>query len=178
MNYGVTPKREQRIKNERAFTLVETVVALGLFIIAITLVVVTFINTLVSIRNAIALMSVNNNMAIAFEQMMREIRTGREFCSRGVCTRESLEFTNANNEVVRYEKVGEALHRSLAGNARPLTSNDIAVRSLSFFPQNVGVRDGAQVRILLSITVGSTKPNLQSIENTLQTTIAPRVLEE
>jgi len=66
-------------KSQAGFTLVELIVAMSIFLIAIVIIVGAFIRSLRTQRIVNHLMAVNSNTSLVIEQMAREIRTGYEF---------------------------------------------------------------------------------------------------
>lgn len=115
-------------------TLLEFVVAFGIFLLLVTIAGGSFIRSVRVQRTALQLMSVNDNMGIVLEQMMREMRTGYHFCTRGnpmdypgipadviaQCASlasgadtTEIQFVNANNETVRYRWKNEAIQKGV-----------------------------------------------------------------
>lgn len=116
-------------------TLIEFVVAFGIFVILITIAGGSFIRSVRVQRTALQLMSVNDNMGIVLEQIMREMRTGYHFCTQanpmnytgipanviaqcaglasGVDTTE-IQFVTASNETVRYRWRNEAIQKGIS----------------------------------------------------------------
>ena len=88
---------------KQGFTLIELIVAFGLFAIVISIAAGGFVQIIRSYRVAAALMSANDSMALTIEQMAREMRTGYNFCEIADSTEPKIQFVNANNEVVRYK---------------------------------------------------------------------------
>jgi prepilin-type N-terminal cleavage/methylation domain-containing protein len=66
--------------SRHAFTLIETIIAIGLFSILVAIGVGGFTTALRSQREAGALLGAQSNVSAAVEQMAREIRTGYLFC--------------------------------------------------------------------------------------------------
>lgn len=98
-------------------TLVEFLIAFGIFTFLITIASGSFVRSVRIQRATLQLMSVNDNMGITIEQMMREMRTGYNFCTgalplsdarfAGKCPDASvgsseLQFVTAGNVVTRY----------------------------------------------------------------------------
>src|SRR6185295_7895950 len=83
------------------FTLVELLVAITLFSIAISIAIGGFVRALHTERQLIALIAANSNASLAIEQIAREIRTGTGFaCASGESPCSELSFTNAGGAVV------------------------------------------------------------------------------
>lgn len=117
-------------------TLIEFVVAFGIFSILITIVSGSFVRAMRIQRTTLQLMSVNDNMGITLEQMMREMRTGYHFCTatngmdfvggtpadilaqcNGLASSvnsSEIQFVNASNETVRYRWMNETLQKGIS----------------------------------------------------------------
>ncbi len=65
--------------NFRGFTIVELLVAMGIFLIVVEIAVGGFVNALRAQKQVAALIAAEGNADLALEQMAREIRTGY-FC--------------------------------------------------------------------------------------------------
>jgi len=65
---------------QKGFTLIELIIAIGLFSIIVTIAVGGFVNVLRTQRQVSGLIAVQSNAGLALEQMAREIRTGYLFC--------------------------------------------------------------------------------------------------
>lgn len=73
--------RRGGVKNNRkGFTLVELLVAMGIFTIVISIATGGFISSLRTQRQVASLISAQSNASLVLEQMAREIRTGFLFC--------------------------------------------------------------------------------------------------
>ncbi len=68
----------------KAFTLIELLVSMGIFVVLISIATNAFIISLRSQHAASALIAVNDNLSLVLEQMAREMRTGKGFCSRSI----------------------------------------------------------------------------------------------
>jgi prepilin-type N-terminal cleavage/methylation domain-containing protein len=74
-------KNHRQQKNSRkGFTLVEVLVAMGIFVIVIAIATGGFVNSLRTQRQVASLISAQSNASLVLEQMAREIRTGFLFC--------------------------------------------------------------------------------------------------
>ena len=139
-------------KNKKGFTLVELLVAMGLFVIFITIASGGFIRALRTQRNIVALIAANENTSLALEQMAREIRTGSNFSSPNET---ELDFTNAVGEDVVYRLKDTAVER----NSQPLTATNVKINKLIF---KLGNNHPARITIIL---------------NNFQTTVSSRNLD-
>lgn len=74
-------KRINQLQNSRlGFTLVELLIAIGLFTIIVSVAVGGFTNALRTQRQVSSLIATQSNVSLALEQVAREIRTGYLFC--------------------------------------------------------------------------------------------------
>jgi len=137
---------------KKGFTLVELLVAMGLFVIFITIASGGFIRALRTQRNIVALIAANENTSLALEQMAREIRTGSNFSSPNET---ELDFTNAVGEDVVYRLKDTAVER----NSQPLTATNVKINKLIF---KLGNNHPARITIIL---------------NNFQTTVSSRNLD-
>ncbi len=153
----------------KGFTVIELMVAVGLFIIVVGIASGTFVHSLRTQRNVAGLMAANDNASLTLEQMTREIRTGKNFSSTG----SRLTFTNYQNEPVSYTLTDGAMYR----NGAPLTSKNVLVPYLSFILLGEAPSDGKQTRVTILLGV-SARGRLESFITRLQTTVSPRILDE
>ncbi|MDO8443460.1 MAG: prepilin-type N-terminal cleavage/methylation domain-containing protein [Candidatus Azambacteria bacterium] len=155
-------------------TLVELVVAVGIFGLVVTVVFGVFGLALTSQRRIIALKNVEDNARFSIELMAREIRTGRNF-SGGIG---SLSFINAKSESVIYRLNSNVIEKSSDGGISflPVTGPETIIDYLNFYLAGQAAGDGLQPRI--TITIGATsRINNQSANLKVQTTISGRFLQ-
>ncbi len=105
----------------KGFTLIELIVAFGLFSIIMAVASGGFVQIIRSYRIAAALMAANDSMALTMEQMAREMRTGYNFCEISDSSEPKVQFVNANNEVVRYRlnSTARAIERVVSNVSAP-----------------------------------------------------------
>lgn len=171
------------------FTLIETMVAMGIFTVLIALVAAIFLVGLRTQRNQVDLLLASDNLSLALEQMVREIRTGGNFCipvgvlcPPGVTSGNILRFQNANSEQVIYSfnATLESIERSSDGGTTyiPITGGNVSVRGLNFTRVDKLTGFAASQpwppRILIVIEAGSQKPGLQGISTNIQATVSAR----
>ncbi|MFH0806251.1 MAG: type II secretion system protein [Candidatus Brennerbacteria bacterium] len=177
------------MKNDfrQGFTVTELIVAMGVFVIIVTIAVGVFVNAVKSQRRLTELMAVNNNAAGALEQMAREIRTGYRFCGVqdpdapcDIPSGETLTFENHVGDEVTYARTTEgAVTRSAGGApAFELTAPDTIVTYLAFVVRQYGdgVNDACNPwRITVAMGVKPKNDVLGGDEVKLQTTVSSRV---
>ncbi len=157
------------------FTLVELLVAMGLFLVVVILASGTFIKALRLERQAVDLIAMNDSASLALEQMAREIRTGTEFSSTNSDT---LNFINASAEHIFYHlnvDLGIIERSENGGVPESLSALNVAVAKLAFITSGLPSNDDLSARITIALSVASRSKNLQDIFTNLQTTISPRV---
>ena len=164
-----------RKKNkESGLTLIELIVAIGIFGLVVSMGFGIFSIAITSQRRIIALKNVEDNIRFALESMAREIRTGQNF-SGGIGL---LSFTNAKGEAVIYRLSGSIIEKSSDGgtNYLPVTGSDTTVNYLNFYLAGQAANDGLQPRITVTIgaisQVGNQNSNLK-----IQTTVSARLLQ-
>lgn len=157
-----------KFKNREGFTMIELLVAMGLFSIVVSIASATFVQSLRAQRQIVALMAANDNAGLALEQIVREIRTGKEFSTVGT----SLSFINYLNESVTYNLNGQAIER----NNKPITASSVKVHYLNFALFGEDVDDGKSTRV--TIALGISAPGLlEEFITNLQTTVSARTLD-
>lgn len=164
-----------RHKKKFGFTMVELIVAISVFSVAISLVTGAFVRTLKTQRILNHLMAVNSNASLVIEQMMREIRTGYNFSVVPNC--DELIFTRSrDNRLVSYKWNAQNFSIEIDNGAgfKPLTASNVAVRSLCFTLVG-GVADPP--RITMTLKVGSTEQQIAENVLNLQTTVSGRILQ-
>ncbi|MBI2278633.1 MAG: type II secretion system protein [Candidatus Brennerbacteria bacterium] len=173
------------------FTLIELVVAMGVFAILVTIAVGVFVNAVRDQRLLTELMAVNNNAGGVLEQMAREMRTGYRFCEGqnpgNACgtSGSSVAFTNHDGEkvVYAYDAVRGILTRQGgSGGARALTAENTSIAYVSFTvaQKNQNGLSNDDVcnpwRITIAMGVRPRNAALADRETKLQTTVSSRVL--
>ncbi|OGG39632.1 hypothetical protein A2116_00655 [Candidatus Jorgensenbacteria bacterium GWA1_49_17] len=180
-------------KNKRSgFTLTELIVAMSVFIVAITIAVGAFVRAIRTQRAVNHLLSLNSNMSLVIERMAREIRTGYDFSLNNVpedgCIGNQtgeLEFTNSNADSVFYRRENGVIARMECAGANcagevfePLTASNVKIDRLCFL--NTGNLENGKDpwRVTLFLKVGSTEPALAGQFIDIQTTAAARTLPQ
>ena len=158
---------------QKGFTLIEIIVAIGIFTAVITMALATFLNISNIQRKAGALRAVNDNLNFALELMSREMRSGKNYCFFACSTPDAFGFTNSQNENVVYRLHQNSIERSSNGGISflRLTSPEIKIDNLEFiFPASLQPR----VTIVLNGLVSN--PKIGELTLNIQTTISQRKL--
>lgn len=159
---------------ESGLTLIELIVAIGIFWLVIGVTIGVFVIAVSSQRRIIALRNIEDNIRFAEESMAREIRTGKNFSGGG----STLSFTNANGQAVVYRLNSNIIEKSINGGSSysAVTGSEIAINYLYFYLMGQSSGDNLQPRI--TVTVGATSQvGNQSANIKVQTTISERLLQ-
>jgi len=159
---------------ESGLTLIELIVAIGIFGLVVSMAFGVFGLALTSQRRIIALRNVEDNIRFTVESMAREARTGKNF-NGGI---DSLSFTNAKGDSVIYRLNGSIVEKSSDGGAgySAVTGSETTVNYLNFYLMGQMPGDGVQPRITITIGAVSQVGN-QSANLKVQTTISGRFLQ-
>ena len=161
---------------QRGYTLVELIVAVGLFAFVMTIAAGSYLTMIGLNERTQGLVSGINNLSSALESMTRSIRTGYGYncaglgdCSSGAS---SLSFTNASGQAVTYT-LGTQTGRNgtvgdITANGSPLTDPSVDITDLTFYVFGSSSADENQARITISVsgtvTVGPGKTEPFTIE--------------
>lgn len=180
---------------KQGFTLVDLIVALGVFAVVASIAAGGFALALRTQRQAASLIAANNNASLAIEQMAREMRTGRVFCDNrpqpdggdtgtaGIpsCSaylsgdRSKIGFIAATGETIEYRLAsGGAIERGAGGVFVPITGGKVLVFDLKFDIRGNDENDGIQPRITIALGVSSREPGLSESKTRIQTTVSSR----
>lgn len=166
-------------KLKNGFTLIELIVALGVFMVVMTITLSAFLNIIDIQKKTEAFRKVNDNLNFAMEAMIREIREGRKYCS-SACAGGTFSFTNKDGDAVKYEldETGKYIKRTkLPGESLRMTSDGVEITNLSFSVRGNETGDKQQPLVTISISGKSgMKEKLKSSLN-LQATVSQRKLD-
>ena len=132
----------------RGFTLIELVVAIGIFTTAVTLASGVFGHFVGTQRRDIAEQKLLEDVRFAMEIMERELRTGYGDTYAINASGSSLEFRNQERDCVRFELDDGAITRAqgsggacnfTASSGERITSKDVVIDDLRFDPIGSGV---------------------------------------
>lgn len=164
----------KKYDKESGLTLIELIVALGIFGLVVTMVVSIFVIALVSQRRIISFRNIEDSARFALESMAREIRTGKNFGG----SINSLSFTNAKNESIVYRLNSKTIEKSSNGGTSytVITGPEVSIDYLNFYLLGQAPGDGLEPRITITIGISSQVGN--QISNTkIQNTISERSLQ-
>ncbi len=196
--------QKSKIKNQtlgeaqRGFSLIEMIVAVGLFAIIMLVSVAALLALVDANRKARALESVMNNLNVALDGMVRAIRMGSTYhCGSGAITTTldcsttpgtSIAFEpyggssgNPDNQwVYSYDTVTKRLYRSedSGGHRFPVTAPEITIDDMKFYVVGTTEGDAVQPKIVIVIrgTAGADKVKTRTTFQ-IQATAVQRVLD-
>lgn len=159
---------------EDGFTMIELIVAIGIFGLVIGMTVGIFVLALASQRRIIALRNAQDNIRFTVEAIAREIKTGKNFSGGG----SSVSFTNAKGEATGYRLNNNIIEKSSDGgvNYFAVTGSEATVNYLNFYLMGQAGGDGLEPRITVAVGVTSGVGN-QTANLKVQTTISERSLQ-
>ncbi len=168
-------------KNRRGFTLLELMVALGIFSVVMLIAVDGFVRSLRTQRQASAFSFVNSNLSTVIEQMAKEIRTGKNFCANGILCGSSsqLSFVNANNKTVTYCFDSGSIKKNIGqdcSSGQKITGENVSVQYLNFIISGNRGNDSFPPRVTILVGANPKNKSASSYVVNLQTTVSSRII--
>lgn len=143
------------IKKHRGYTLIELIVAVGLFALVMLLASGAYFMMISVSRQAQGISTGINNLSFALETMTRTIRTGKNYSCNGAgdCPNGGTAFsmTDANNNSVAYASSNGVITQ----NGIALTDPTVNITSLTFYvagTQTVRQGDFQQPHVTIIVT--------------------------
>lgn len=156
-------KNRKIVRDRSGVTLMELMVAFGVFGVFISIALGGFMQSLRNQRAALVFMEANDAASIIFEDIARQLRTAK--IDTISISANALSFTNYQGNPVSYDFNGSA----------KIINTSISVDGFSALRID-STTTGAPPRIVLSIRMKITDPSIGSpVYQTLQTTISPRL---
>lgn len=184
----------ERERSELGFVLVETIVAVALFSVVMTVSVVALLSLFQANKRTQTFKIVVNNVNLALENMSKEIRVGTGFqCkSPGVCSDiDTFTFNSrlhnpdaGDPHVVTYRLEGTAIQtrENGTGDWYSITAPDIVVEKLTFDVRGQGtsdvVSDKNQPRVMIRVSGYSGQREMDKMKFELQTTVSQRTIKD
>jgi prepilin-type N-terminal cleavage/methylation domain-containing protein len=145
------------VQKSRGYTLIELIVAVGLFAMVMLLASGAYLLMIGINRQTQGIASGVDNLSYAIETMARTIRTGSAYTCGGLgdCPNgaSQFSFTNANRETVVYDLSSAAIQETIGGGTpNILTDPAVTVSSLMFYVIGTTKNDGQQPHVTIVIT--------------------------
>ncbi len=166
------------MNKRRGYTLIELIVAVGLFAFVMLLASGAYLLIIGINRQTQGIASGIDNLSFAVETMARDIRTGSNYNCGGLgdCPggSGSFSFKDASGATVSYNLSSSAIQETIGGNPRLLTdSSSVTISSLTFYA--VGTKSASNlpddflqphVTIIISgtVTYGAGKTEAFTVE--------------
>jgi len=160
--------KTRQIRQIKGFTLTELVVALGIFVIVITIATSVLLSSLRSLRQVAYQAGAMDNISLAIEQMAREVRMGEEITpiDREGVLQKNFSFINHEGRIVTYSFCGKRICR----DGQYITMSNILIRG-GFLISNF---DGKKTpRITITARAEDMRGNKLGL---VQTTISTRLI--
>ncbi len=180
-------KNQSQIAKQTGFTLVEVIISVGIFAMVMTVSIGAVLAIVGANKKAQSMHNVINNLNLAIESMVRDMRTGYDYSCEGgtncfngdggkyfsfktkqVRVGETPTITysfNENDYSIEKEINSEGPYR--------LTSKEIVIDNLRFFAKGIGTNDDLQPSVIVIIQ-GSAKIGGQESKFNLQTLVSQR----
>ncbi|MCX6787706.1 MAG: prepilin-type N-terminal cleavage/methylation domain-containing protein [Candidatus Kaiserbacteria bacterium] len=148
----------------RGYTLIELIVAVGMFALIMLLASGAYLMMIGANRQTQGITTGINSLSFALEAMTRNIRTGTNYDCGGLgdCPggASSFSFTNANGVPVSYGISASTIQETVGGSQRALTDASVTISSLMFYSFGTpsarrGDYQQSRVTIIVSGTVSS-----------------------
>ncbi|OGG50407.1 hypothetical protein A2704_05725 [Candidatus Kaiserbacteria bacterium RIFCSPHIGHO2_01_FULL_54_36b] len=176
----------RRLTADSGFTLIEMIVAVGLFAVVMLVCVGALLSLIHANRKAQALQSVMNNLNIALDGMVRSVRTGSDYqCDSGTdCPNggTALSFKPNDPQEPRwfYRFNGTRLERSTSNPVAydAITAPEVSIEEMRFFVVGTDSGDTTQPKVVIVIK-GSAGAEGTTARTTfhIQATAVQRVLD-
>lgn len=144
----------------RGYTLVELIVAIGLFALIMLLASGAYLMMIGLNRQAQGIATGINNLSFALETMTRNIRTGTAYNCAGLgdCLggSSSFSFTNSDGVDMAYSLSASTIQETIGGNTRALTDPSVTITSLRFYVIGSGKPPGDYRQPQVTMTVTGT----------------------
>ncbi len=145
----------------RGYTLVEMIVAVGIFSLVMLTATAAYLTLIDLDRKSRAVTQVVTNLSFAVDSMSRSIRTGTAYsCNGGTnCTTggTTLSFVDEFGRTITYAVASGVVTRQCSGSscggtsAVQLTDPGIVVNTLRFYVRGVGTGDGLQPQVTFTV---------------------------
>lgn len=179
----------------RGFTLVEMIIAFGIFAAVMAIAVGSLVSMMDANRKAQAQKTVANNLHFALENMSRGLRMGSVYhCGSAGVLREPLDcaenpepfvsFVSTDGDTVAYRLSGAVIERAVRRPGEsgplvfmPLTAPEIQVERMQFFVDGTPSTDKKQPRVL--VLAGGVMKGKGGIESRfdIETLVSQRLLD-
>lgn len=185
----------KKITNKKGFTLVEVIVAVGIFSIVMTIALGAIISIVGANKKAQALHNVINNLNLAVESMVRDMRMGYDYecdyagyyCYEGSrsFSFKSKQYNTLNDEPItvtyRYQDEEDELfiEKSVdGGEFVRITGEEVKIEKLNFFSSSdLTTSYSRQQPVILVVIEGKAVIGQEESKFNIQTLVSQRLLD-
>lgn len=166
-------------KSTRGFSLIEIIVAVGVFTVVAMLTVGSLL-ILTAAEKRVASVQINqDNIRFAVDLMSREIRTSNGADYSDECGTSCLTVRLADGNLVTYSLVGTRLMRQVEGlEAHAITGPDVSIEIFSVAVKSPDYSDNVQAHVTFAIKGVAQKNTPNETDLYVQTSITPLALNE
>ena len=166
----------KKFSDNKGLTLIELLIAIGIFSIVAVIFLSTFVTFLKSARQISSSQQVAENVRYAADIMTREIRTGSSY---NIISVSEIAFTNFKNESVDYKLENDIIRRSSDGGISffDLTAPSISVNDLKIIGGGLDSSDNLQSKITIIINASAKDADQSSSPVILQSSVSARNFE-
>lgn len=172
----------------RGFTLVEMIVSIGLFSIVMLITTAAYLAIVTLDKEARATNELVSNLSFAVDSMARNMRTGTAYrcdggtngtpCSTGIAFTDADGTTQVTYVLKNDGTIGQCTSGvCTSSSAVSLTDPRITITTLAFLVRGVGVGDGKQPEVLITIRGTMPAKSGRVVDFSIQTSATQRQLE-
>ena len=158
-------QRSEASLRRGGYTLIELIVAVGLFAVIMTLASGAYLFMIGLDRQVQGVATGIDNLAFALEDMTRSIRIGTTYSGT---TGNSFSFTDVNGQPITYSFADSAIQETKNSKTSMLTDPSVTITSLMFYPTGVARSDTTQARVTMvvsgTVSSGPGKTTLFTVE--------------
>lgn len=180
------------MKKDFGFTLMEMIVAVGIFSVVITIALAGFANILDIQKRADAIRTAYDSIDFVMEVMSREIRTGTEYCISSYqlsCSSSFFHFTPASDSdlttAYQFNAIDKRIEIAVVNDSIQIQSDDwkaftppgVEIKNLEFNVTGSDPNDGIQPMVTIIIQAEATVKQGDKVQLNLQTTVTQREID-
>ena len=173
----------------KGFTLIEIIVSVAIFVIVMTIAIGAVLSAVDANRKAQSISTVINNLNIAVEGMVRDLRTGENYAKVTGCESDApkycISFEDKAGRKVEYSLITPSgknghIHKNVVGSSEEydegrITSDEVNIEEAEFILVGDGTSDGPE-RILVRLKGYAGAGKTRSDFN-IQTVVTSRTLD-
>lgn len=174
--------------SQAGFTLIEMIVAVALFSVVMLIAGATLMSLVYANRKAQALQSVMNNLNIALDDMVRNIRAGAEYncggptggdCSNGGNSFYFTQFGESGQTEYLFGGLcpsGRICEREGNSEPEPITAPEVDITNMEFYVVGTTLGGGQEPKVVIAIQGEAGSQAAASTTFDIQATAVQRVL--